>query len=177
MHNPEAPQYYSADFDQQVHEFIDQHRDILAACLDGLTEEEARARFVPSKTTLLGLVKHAAFVERVWFSEAPTGLSRAELGIVATPDESFELSEEDTIAFREGDLLCDAESVPEHPGLRIDVGVHVQFRRRRASARARPSSAVISPATNRRVSAFVSSLSSSPSIRRLCSDSRAAHAR
>lgn len=98
MHNPDAPQYYSADFDQQVHEFIDQHRDILAACLDGLTEEEARARFVPSKTTLLGLVKHAAFVERVWFSEAPTGLSRAELGIVATPDESFELSEEDTIA-------------------------------------------------------------------------------
>lgn len=70
---------------------------MLAASLDGLTEEEARRRLVPSKTTLLGLVKHAAFVERVWFGEAVTGESRAELGIPATPDESFDLEEADTI--------------------------------------------------------------------------------
>ncbi|MGW5854972.1 MULTISPECIES: DinB family protein [Micrococcus] len=97
MPNPDAPQYYRADFDLQIREFIDQHRDMLAACLDGLTEEEARVRLVPSQTTLLGLVKHAAFVERVWFSEAPTGRSRADLGIPETPDDSFELSAEDTI--------------------------------------------------------------------------------
>lgn len=97
MHNPDAPAYYGADFDRQIREFIDQHRDMLSACLDGLTEQEARERLVPSKTTLLGLVKHAAFVERVWFAEAPTGHSRAVLGIVATPDESFELSDGDTI--------------------------------------------------------------------------------
>lgn len=97
MHNPDASQYYRADFDRQIHEFIDQHRDMLSMCLDGLTEEEARERLVPSKTTLLGLVKHAAFVERVWFAEAPTGRSRADLGIVGDPDESFELSDDDTI--------------------------------------------------------------------------------
>ena len=35
--------------------------------LDALTEEEARLRLVPSKTTLLGLVKHVTYVEGVWF--------------------------------------------------------------------------------------------------------------
>ncbi len=37
------------------------------------TEEQARRALVPSRTTLLGLVKHATFVERVWFDEAVTG--------------------------------------------------------------------------------------------------------
>jgi hypothetical protein len=43
-------------------------------------------------------VKHAAFVERVWFDEAITCRSRAEIGIPATPDESFVLDDDDTIA-------------------------------------------------------------------------------
>lgn len=55
-------------------------------------------RLVPSRTTLLGLVKHATFVEKVWFDEAVTCRSRAEIGIPATPDESFILDDEDTIA-------------------------------------------------------------------------------
>lgn len=38
-----------------------------------------------------------AFVEKVWFAEAVTGRSRDELGIVAGPDESFDLSSEDTV--------------------------------------------------------------------------------
>ncbi len=53
---------------------------------------------VPSRTTLLGLVKHATFVEQVWFDGAITCRSRAEIGIPATPDESFILEDEDTIA-------------------------------------------------------------------------------
>ncbi|UYB36792.1 DinB family protein [Arthrobacter koreensis] len=88
---------YFAPFDVQITSFIDQHRGMLAASLEGLTEEEARRLLVPSKTTLLGLVKHAAFVERVWVGEAVTGASRAELGIPATPDASFDLQESDTI--------------------------------------------------------------------------------
>ena len=97
MQEPDSQYTYFAPFDTQINTFIDQHRSMLAASLDGLTEEEARSRLVPSKTTLLGLVKHAAFVERVWFGEAVTGESRAELGIPATPDESFDLEEADTI--------------------------------------------------------------------------------
>src|SRR5215204_6387315 len=52
----------------------------------------------PARTTLLGLVKHATFVEKVWFDEAVTCRSRAEIGIPATPDESFILDDDDTIA-------------------------------------------------------------------------------
>src|SRR5271166_5060750 len=70
----------------------------LSHCLDGLTEEQARRSLVPSRTTLLGLVKHAAFVEKVWFDEAITGRPRAEIGIPRTPDESFILQADDTIA-------------------------------------------------------------------------------
>jgi hypothetical protein len=81
----------------QFEVFLDEHRRSLDACLDGLTEEQARRRLVPSRTTLLGLVKHATFVEKVWFDEAITCRSRAEIGISATPDESFVLDDDDTI--------------------------------------------------------------------------------
>jgi hypothetical protein len=77
--------------------FLDHHRAALRDCLDGLTEEEARRRLVPSRTTLLGLVKHAVFVEKVWFDEAFTGRSRSDIGIPATPDESFVLHDGDSI--------------------------------------------------------------------------------
>src|SRR5690349_2762408 len=77
--------------------YIDEHRALLHGCLDGLTEEQARRSLVASRTTLLGLVKHATFVEKVWFDEAVTCRSRAEIGIPATPDESFVLTDEDTI--------------------------------------------------------------------------------
>jgi len=43
-------------------------------------------------------VKHATFVEKVWFDEAVTGRSRAEIGIPAVSDESFILHDDDTIA-------------------------------------------------------------------------------
>jgi hypothetical protein len=82
----------------QLEVFLDEHREALNDSLDGLTEEQARRSLVPSRTTLLGLVKHAAFVERVWFDEAVTCRSRAEIGIPPTPDESFILDDDDTIA-------------------------------------------------------------------------------
>lgn len=46
----------------------------------------------------MGLVKHATFVEKVWFDEAVTCRPRAEIGIPANPDESFVLNDTDTIA-------------------------------------------------------------------------------
>jgi hypothetical protein len=81
----------------QFEVFLDEHRGALNGCLDGLTEEQARRSLVASRTTLLGLVKHATFVEKVWCDEAVTCRSRAEIGIPATPDESFILDDEDTI--------------------------------------------------------------------------------
>jgi hypothetical protein len=89
---------FHAPLREQLDAFLDEHRAVLAAALDGLTEEEARRSLVPSRTTLLGLVKHATFVERVWFDEAVTGRPRSEIGIPATPDESFVLDDADTVA-------------------------------------------------------------------------------
>jgi hypothetical protein len=81
----------------QLEVFLDEHRAMLNTCLDGLTEEQVRRSLVPSLTTLLGLVKHAIFVEKVWFDEAFTGRSRAEIGIPKTVEESFTLDDGDTV--------------------------------------------------------------------------------
>src|SRR5271156_2705377 len=83
---------------EQFEVFIDEHRSELNRCLDGLTEEQARRSLVPSRTTLLGLVKHATFVEKVWFVEGIPGRPRSEIGLPATPDESFILNDDDTVA-------------------------------------------------------------------------------
>jgi hypothetical protein len=82
----------------QFEGFLDEHRAALDGCLDGLTEDQVRRSMVPSRTTLLGLVKHATFVEKVWFDEAVSCRSRTEIGIPAAPDESFVLDDGDTIA-------------------------------------------------------------------------------
>ncbi len=97
VHSADAPGAYALPLDQQIHLFVEEHRRSLAGCLDGLSEEQARQELVPSRTTLLGLVKHATFVERVWFEEAVTGQSRTVLGIEADPDASFHLEAADTI--------------------------------------------------------------------------------
>jgi Protein of unknown function (DUF664) len=47
--------------------FLDYHRQVISGKLRGLSEDDARRRLVPSLTTLIGLVKHAAAVERNWF--------------------------------------------------------------------------------------------------------------
>lgn len=109
----------------QFETFLDQHRIALTSCLDGLSEQQVRPRLLPSKTTLLGLVKHATFVEKVWFAEAVTCRSRAELGIEAGPDESFDLAEHDTIAtVRHAHLEACAASRREVATLGLDDLVH-----------------------------------------------------
>jgi hypothetical protein len=94
----------------QFEAYLDEHRRAINGCLDGLTEEQARRSLVPSRTTLLGLVKHVTFVEKVWFDEAVTRRSRAEIGIPATPDESFVLHDDDTIVTvqRAHDEACES---------------------------------------------------------------------
>jgi hypothetical protein len=81
-----------------LEDFLRSQRDDVAALLDGLTEDQVRRRLVASSTTLLGLVKHAAFAERVWSEVAFLGRSRAELGLPDEVDETFQLTEHDTIA-------------------------------------------------------------------------------
>ncbi|MBM6399770.1 DinB family protein [Phycicoccus sonneratiae] len=87
-----------ADERTMLDAFVDEHRLLLRESLDGLTEEQARRRLVPSATTLLGLVKHATFVERVWSEEAVLRLDRVGLGLPAAAEDSFVLTDDDTVA-------------------------------------------------------------------------------
>jgi hypothetical protein len=86
-----------ADLRARLDELIDGYRASLHDSISGLSEEEARLRLVPSKTTLLGLVKHVTYVEGVWFDQAVSGRSSADIGIPATPGRSFTLTQDDTI--------------------------------------------------------------------------------
>jgi hypothetical protein len=95
---PSAADEWTSDLRNRLDELIDGYRAGLHDCLDGLSEDEARARLVPSDTTLLGLVKHVTFVEGVWFDQAISGRSYGEIGIATTPARSFGLRASDSIA-------------------------------------------------------------------------------
>jgi hypothetical protein len=47
--------------------FIDSYRDAVLIKLDGLDREQLCRRLLPSRTTLLGIVKHLIVVEEWWF--------------------------------------------------------------------------------------------------------------
>jgi uncharacterized damage-inducible protein DinB len=53
--------------------WLDLHRTGLPAKLEGLTEEQAGRRVVPSLNTLHGLVRHLTKVEFIWFRQVIAG--------------------------------------------------------------------------------------------------------
>jgi len=57
----------SADERVTLTGFLDWYRATIILKIDGLTDEQARTRFVGSDTSLLGLVRHLTEVERNWF--------------------------------------------------------------------------------------------------------------
>ena len=92
------PPHWTVGYRQRIDELIDEYRTALHDSLNDLTEDEARRQLVPSRTTLLGLVKHVTFVEGVWFDQAVTGRSYAAIGIASTVNGSFSLRKADTVA-------------------------------------------------------------------------------
>ena len=88
---------------------LDTQREQVAGILSDLDESEARARLVASLSTPLSLVKHAVFVERVWFHSRVAGIPRAELGLPDTVDESFVLAPHDTVESVRRDFLTACE--------------------------------------------------------------------
>ncbi|RZU77412.1 uncharacterized protein DUF664 [Micromonospora kangleipakensis] len=78
--------------------FLDFHRTIVLRKARGLTHAEASRRLVPSLTTLAGLLKHLALVERNWF---PCLLAPKPGDVYLTTEEearaSFTLQETDTV--------------------------------------------------------------------------------
>ena len=107
---------------------LDLHRGEVGQLLEGLDDETARARLVPSLTTPLGLVKHVTFVEGVWFHSRVGGVSRRELGLPRTVDESFTLAPEDTVASVQAGFVAACERSREvaaaHPDLDEEFAWH-----------------------------------------------------
>lgn len=87
-----------ADERTQLTAFLEHHRAAIEATPDGLDDEQVRRRLVPSATTLLGLVEHVTWMQRIWFEECVAGTPRTQLGVVTTPDDSFRLHDDDTTA-------------------------------------------------------------------------------
>ena len=54
--------------------FREQGQNAMLALCEGLSDEQLRQRLVPSLTTILGMVKHLAYVERWWFQDVFEGL-------------------------------------------------------------------------------------------------------
>lgn len=93
----------------ELESVVDINRAELADAVRGLTDEQARRRLVPSLTTPLALLKHAAFVERVWFHHRVDGRTRAEVGIPEEIDDSFLPGEGDTVE----SLIADFEAAAD----------------------------------------------------------------
>ncbi|MGH8909992.1 MAG: DinB family protein [Egibacteraceae bacterium] len=74
--------------------FLDYHRHALVRKLNGLSEEDARRRLVESNTTLLGIVRHLAEVERWWFRMVFRGepISFRYIDMDKDPDGEWDLS-------------------------------------------------------------------------------------
>lgn len=110
----------------QLQAFLDDNRDEVAALLDGITEEQARRRLVPSLTSLASIVKHCAFVERAWFQIALDGRTRAEVGLPEDAEESWVLDEGDTVASLRRDFRAarrESDEIVERFGL-DDLALH-----------------------------------------------------
>jgi uncharacterized damage-inducible protein DinB len=72
--------------------FLDWFRGVAEAKLDGLTAEQATEVKMPSGTTMLGIVKHLAWAERLWFRHYSEGEP-----FEVTIEESFVLAPADTV--------------------------------------------------------------------------------
>jgi hypothetical protein len=97
MDEPRSERVLRAGERAQLVAFVDDARDELLGILDGLDDEQARRRLVPSLTSPLAIVKHALFVEQVWSHVAIAGRTRAELGIPEDADASWVLAADDSI--------------------------------------------------------------------------------
>ncbi|AHH96164.1 DinB family protein [Kutzneria viridogrisea] len=84
---------------ETLSQLLDSLRATVVAKVDGLTEEQARSRPVPSSAmTPLGLVKHLTAVERWWFSVDFAANGATPPWPEGEPYDGFELSEQDTLA-------------------------------------------------------------------------------
>jgi uncharacterized damage-inducible protein DinB len=89
---------------------LDRNRAALVDAVRELSEDDARRRLVASLTTPIGLLKHAAVAERIWFQHVLAGLPENECDGGTTPgDASFLVGDDQTLA----DVIAEFERAGE----------------------------------------------------------------
>ncbi len=81
---------------QLLTEYLDWYRAAILRKIEGASDETLRARIVPSQTTLLGIVKHLAWVEIWWFQMVFAGRPGEYPGTDEDPDADFRIEPEET---------------------------------------------------------------------------------
>ena len=77
--------------------FLDFQRATLLWKLEGLDDEQLRRAMVPSGTSLLGLVKHLAYVERSWFQGVWDGQEVSFPWTKEDPDADWRIEPDETV--------------------------------------------------------------------------------
>jgi uncharacterized damage-inducible protein DinB len=77
--------------------FLDYQRASVFVKLRGLDREGATRRLVPSVTTILGVVKHLAYVEAWWFQDIFTAREVSYPWTDEDPDADFRVEDDDTV--------------------------------------------------------------------------------
>ena len=113
---------------------LGENRAVMVWKLDGLSEADARRPMVDSGTSLLGLVKHLAWVELSWFGSAFAGEEIDFPWTRSDPDADFRIDDDETIA----DVVAFYEEAVAHSNeiiARADLDQHAAKGRRRPSLR------------------------------------------
>ncbi|MGH2735309.1 MAG: DinB family protein [Actinomycetota bacterium] len=115
--------------------FLDHYRRTLLEVCSGLPDEQLRRQMVPSGTSLLGLVKHLAYVERGWFQESvanepfdypfPPDDTDADfrIGEDESAAEIFDLYESACRRSREALEAASLDDLVQNPDRRMDYNV------------------------------------------------------
>jgi uncharacterized damage-inducible protein DinB len=93
---PEPP--YLGDETGTLAGFLDFHRATLLWKIEGLDDEQLRRPMVPSGTSLLGMVKHLAYVERWWFQQVWGGREATYPFTDEDPDADWRVEPSETTA-------------------------------------------------------------------------------
>ncbi len=78
---------------------LDQQRDAMVAICAGCSDEDLRKHLVPSETTILGIVKHLAYVEGWWFHTVFGGHPDIGPSSVEDPNADFRIEPDESTTY------------------------------------------------------------------------------
>ena len=97
MLDPDRAERRQAGGERELLEwFLEFQRDTLLWKLNGLTREQLTAMHTPSGMSLLGLLKHLAYVERNWFQIRFLGVPLSVPWRTDDPDADFRIEPDET---------------------------------------------------------------------------------